>query len=670
MATATISKPQAARRIDDLRAQIRHHDYLYYVLDKPEITDEEYDRLFGELVELESQFPDLIAPDSPTQRVGGQPAEAFEKVEHVTPMLSLESTFDLKKVQDFARRVRKAVGDSVTYVVEPKYDGLSVEVVYRDGRLDHGSTRGDGVVGENITRNLMAIRSVPLVLVSEKMKPPAFLAVRGEVLMPIKGFERLNSRLVEQGKEPFANPRNAAAGSVRQLDPSITAHRPLDVFFYDVLRIEGAVFNTQIDVLRTFPKLGLKVNPRFRECESVDEIESFHEEIYRRRDDLNCEIDGIVIKVNQLEYHERLGATSHSPRWAAAYKFPPRLQETEVLNIVPSVGRTGALTPIAILLPVNVGGVTVSRASLHNMDILRKLDVKIHDRVRVIRAGDVIPEVAAVNKTARTGREKDFTMPDRCPACNAEVVREGPFHVCTGGLACPAQLRQLIKHFASSDAMNIEMLGEQTAAQLVDRGFVRDVADIYYLTEQQIRSLDGFGEKSTAKLLHAIEKSKRTTLPRFLFALSIPHVGAHTAKVLALHLSSIEDIENASEDELRKIPEIGPEIARGIAAFFRQPSNRKVLRKLMDGGLQLTAAKRAAAGLARRKFVFTGTLENCSREEAQRLVEDLGGRATSSVSRETDFLVVGENPGSKLDDARRLGVKTISEDEFIKMVRG
>ena len=672
MITVTITRKDAAQRIEELRKEIRHHDYLYYVLDKPAISDEEYDRLFAELAELESQFPDLVTPDSPTQRVGGQPAEAFEKVEHVAPMLSLESTFELKKVQDFDRRVRKAVGDSVAYVVEPKYDGLSVEVVYRDGRLDHGSTRGDGMVGENITRNLMTIRSVPLVLISDKVKPPPFLAVRGEVLMPVKGFQRLNSRLIEEGKEPFANPRNAAAGSVRQLDPSITAHRPLDVFFYDVLGVEGREFETQMEVLRTFPKLGLKVNPHFRECGNVDEIAAFHEDIYRRRDELNYEIDGIVTKVNQLEYHERLGATSHSPRWATAYKFQPRRQETEVLNIVASVGRTGVLTPIAVLMPVTVGGVTVSRASLHNMDILRKLDVKIHDKVKVIRAGDVIPEVAEVNKDARTGREKEFAMPERCPACKSEVVREGPFSICTGGLACPAQLRQLIKHFASSDAMNIEMLGEQTAAQLVDRGLVHDVADVYYISEEQIGSLEGFAGKSTSNLLRAIEKSKHTTLARFLFAISIPHVGAHMAKVLAAHFSSLENLENAGEENLQRIPEIGAEIAGGIAAFFRQPGNRTVLRKLMKAGLQLTGAGRAkarAAKLAGKKFVFTGTMEHFSREEAQRLVDELGGRATSSVSRETDYVVVGENPGSKFDTARRLGVKTITEDEFVKMVK-
>ena len=667
MTTKTMDKKDAAKRIDELRKEIRHHDYLYYVLDKPEISDEEYDQMFGELVELESEFPDLVTPDSPTQRVGGQPTEIFEKIEHVTPMLSLDSTFDMKKVQDFARRVRKAAGDSVTYVVEPKYDGLSVELVYENGRLHHGSTRGDGVLGENVTQNLMTIRAVPLVLRSDEVKPPRFLAVRGEVLMPIKGFERLNSRLIEEGKEPFANPRNAAAGSVRQLDPNITAQRPLDIYFYDVLGIEDGHMKTQMDVLKTFPKLGLKVNPHYRECKTVEEIEKFHEEMYRQRDDLDFEIDGIVIKVNQLEHHERLGETSHSPRWAMSYKFEPRRQETEVLNIVASVGRTGALTPIAVLMPVQVGGVTVSRASLHNMDILRKLDVKIHDKVKVVRAGDVIPEVAEVDKKARTGREKEFTMPARCPACNAQVIQEGPFHLCTGGLSCPAQLKQLVKHFASSDAMNIELLGEQTAAQLVDRGLVHDAADVYYVTREQILGMEGFGEKSTAKLLNSIARSKKAPFARFLYALSIPHVGQHMAKVLAASFSGIEELERASAEDLQKIPEIGPEIARGIAAFFRQESNRKVIRRMLDAGLEVKAERAKSRKLGGKKFVFTGTLERFSREEAERIVEDLGGRATSSVSRETDYVVVGANPGSKLDTARQLGVKTITEDEFVQL---
>ena len=667
MTTKTLDKQEAARRLKELRGEIRHHDYLYYVLDKPEISDEAYDALMRELLELEEQFPELVAPDSPSRRVGGEPAAEFGKVEHAVPMLSLESQLELEKVKEFDKRVRKAIRDAVTYVVEPKYDGLSVELVYRNGRLERGSTRGDGMVGEEITRNLMTIRAVPLVLRSGEERPPRSLAVRGEVLMPVQGFRELNSRLIAAGKEPFANPRNAAAGSARQLDPAVTAGRPLDVFFYDVLAIEGRELKTQVEVLRFLPKIGLKTNPSFRHCRSVGEIEDYHREMHARRDALEYEIDGIVIKVNELEYHERLGSTSHNPRWAMAYKFEARRGETEVLDIVPSVGRSGVLTPIALLRPVEVGGVTVSRASLHNMNILRKLDVRINDKVKVARAGDVIPEVAEVDRQARTGREREFHMPARCPACGSQVVREGPFHVCTGGLSCPAQLRQLIKHFASPDAMNIELLGEQTAAQLVDRGLVHDVADLYYLNESDIRGLTGFAEKSTRKLMASIEKSKSVPLARFLYAAGIPHVGGQTARVLAEHFDSLEELERATENDLQKIREIGPEIARGIALFFGQEANRKVLRRLREAGVRLVAAKPASRKLGGMKFVFTGTLEKLSRDDARRLVGDLGGRATSSVSRETDYIVVGANPGSKLGDARRLKVKTITEEEFMKM---
>ena len=668
MTVATVTKSQAARRIEQLREEIRRHDYLYYVKDAPEIPDEEYDALVQELIDLESQFPNLITPDSPTQRVGGQPAAQFEKLEHVVPMLSLESTFDRRKVEDFDRRVRRSIAKGVSYVVEPKFDGLSVEVIWRDGRLEYGATRGDGYVGENVTRNLTTIRSVPLVLRTGREPPPRFLAVRGEVLMPVKRFEALNKQLLEKGKPAFANPRNAAAGSVRQLDPRITASRPLDVCFYEILRVDGRAFASQAEVLKYFPNIGLKVYPRYRVCRTVDEMEEFHDEMAQLRDDLEFEIDGIVIKVNELEYHDRLGYTSHSPRWATAYKFQPRQRETEVADIAVQVGRTGKITPIAILKPVQVGGVTVSRAALHNMDILRKLDVRIHDKVRVARAGDVIPEVAEVNKQARTGREIEFNMPDNCPACGSQVVKQGPFHVCTGGLSCPAQLRQLVKHFASHDAMNIELLGEQTAAQLVFRGLAKDVSDIYRLTREDLLQLPGFADKSARKLLESIGKSKRVPLDRFLYALGIPHIGQHMARVLASRFGNLDALQKAGERELHEVGEVGPEIARAVAAFFRQPANLKVLRKLHERGIEILPLRARGRKLGGRKFVFTGTLEKFSRDEAKRLVEEAGGRALSAISGETDFLVVGKNPGSKLDEARRLNVRTISEDEFLQMI--
>jgi len=492
--------------------------------------------------------------------------------------------------------------------------------------------------------------------------------VRGEVLMPIAGFERLNARLMAQGKEPFANPRNAAAGSVRQLDPSVTANRPLDVFFYDVLGVEGRGFRSQWEVLHFFPMIGVRTNPHCRRCESVDEIAGYHDEMHRRRDTLDYEIDGIVVKVDQLDWHERLGSTSRSPRWAMAWKFEPRRQESDVLNIRLQMGRTGILTPVAMLRPVQVGGVTVSRASLHNMDILRKMDVRIGDKVRVIRAGDVIPEVAEVIRDARTGREKEFRMPPTCPSCGAELVKEGPFYICPGGLACLAQAKQHLAHFASKSAMDIDLLGEKTIAQLVDSGRVKDPADLYALTESDIRRLAGYAELSARKLVRSIRKSKSVPFDRFLYALGIPHVGEHMARVLASHFDSLDALRNASEEELRRVPEIGPEIARAVAAFFRQESNLAVLRKLLTAGIEIRRPRGRAWKLEGRTFVFTGGLAAMSRDDAKRLVEDLGGRVTSSVSRETDFVVVGESPGSKLDDARRLGVKTITEEEFLGII--
>jgi len=664
--TIASSKKQADQRLQELREQIRYHDYLYYVRDAPEISDEEYDALFRELLDIEREFPDLVTSDSPSQRVGGMPAEEFGKIEHTMPMLSLETVTGEQSVRDFDRRVRRVGGDSSGYVVEPKFDGLSVELVYVDGRLERGSTRGDGVIGEDVTRNLKTIRALPLVL-NRKAKPPAFLAVRGEVLMPISAFQKLNENLLAQGKDGFANPRNAAAGSVRQLDPSVTSHRRLDVYCYELLRVEGAEFATHHEVLERLSEFGLKVNPLHRTCSTVDEILDFHREMFERRDTLDYEIDGVVVKADDIELRERMGTTARNPRWAIALKFAARHRETEVMQIGIHLGRTGTLNPVALLRPVQVGGVTVSRATLHNMDILRKLDVRVGDKVKVMRAGDVIPEIAEVVKEARTGKEREFHMPERCPACGSEVVKEGPFYVCTGGFACPAQVKQLITHFASRGAMDIDMLGEKRVEQLVELGLVSDAADLYHLRETDVIRLPGFAEKSSRKLVESIRRSKRTKFDRFLYALGIPMVGEHISKLIARHYDTIESLRNASEEELRQISQIGPELARSIAAWFRQAANRKLVDKLLDAGLRIEPVRRKRGVFDGRKVVFTGGLESMTREAARQLVEEMGGQSPSSVSRETDYVVVGKNPGSKLDDAKRYSVKILSEPEFLKM---
>ena len=665
-----VTKDRAAKRIEELRREIRRHDYLYYVKSAPEISDARYDELMRELLALERQHPELITSDSPSQRVPGSVQEGFGEVEHLAPMLSLESAMEESEVTEFDKRVRKGLGATeVEYLAEPKFDGLSVELVYVDGRFERGSTRGDGTVGEDISQNLKTIRSLPLRLRTDERPAPGTVAIRAEAILRLLEFEALNRRMAEAGKELFANPRNAAAGSLRQLDPRVTAERPLDIFAYEIMYADRVRPDSQKEVLETLAAWGFRVDPAVRLCRGIEEAISYHDEREAKRDSLDYEIDGIVIKVNRRRQQLELGERSRSPRWAVAFKFSPRQEVTEVMDIVVQVGRTGKLTPVALLRPVDVGGVTVSRATLHNQDEVDRKDVRVGDTVRVRRAGDVIPEVVEVLREKRKPGSKRFVMPDSCPACGSPVVRQGAYHMCSGGLVCPAQQMGGIEHFASRGAMEIEHLGEKTVWQLVDRGIVKDVADLYHLKKRDLLGLQGFADKSVDNLLRAIEASKRTTLDRFLYALGIPNVGQHVAKVLAQHFGSLEAVMKAEEDELTAVHEVGQEVARAVTTFFRDEGNRRVIGKLIRAGVEPRWARGdKPASLAGMKIVFTGALAHLSRDEAKRMVEERGGRVTSSVSKQTSFVVVGDAPGSKLEEARQHGVKVLSEKEFLRLV--
>jgi DNA ligase (NAD+) len=674
-----MTREKAAERIAKLRTEIRHHDYLYYVEDKPEISDEGYDRLYRELVALEEQFPDLIAEDSPTQRVAGQPLDAFATVEHAAPMLSLESDQNEATLRRFDERVRKGLGADfpVEYVLEPKLDGLSVELVYKDGALLQASTRGDGRKGEGITANVRTIASVPLRLREGKRPAPAFLAVRGEIIMFSPAFDKLNEKLIAEGKEPFANPRNAAAGCVRQLDPQITASRPLHLYAYDILASEGVDgIATQWEVLAALRAWGLKVNERIQKAKTVDDVLSYHAGLESERDDLGYEIDGVVIKLNDLDARETLGWTSRHPRWAFAYKFPPRKEVTRILSILPSVGRTGVVTPVAIMLPVEIGGVTVARATLHNREEVARKDVREGDRVRVQRAGDVIPQV--IERIDEPDRERgpEWRMPSTCPSCGTKLIERGPFTVCPNSFECPAQLAGRIVHFASRDALDIEGLGDETSKLFVAEGLVRQLPDLFEIRPEQLVKLEGFAEKSANKLVDALKKAAAAAeLPRFLYGLGVPEVGVAVARDLARHFGTFERLRQADEAALQEVSGVGPRMAEQITAFFREKNNAKILDEL-TARMHLVESEPSSPGpasvlpLAGQKWVFTGGLARLSRRDAQALVESLGARATGSVSKATDAVVVGEDAGSKADDARKLGVKTLNEEEFLAFLKG
>jgi DNA ligase (NAD+) len=660
------------QRIAALRREIRHHDHLYYTKDRPEISDAEYDRLFRELAELETAHPDLVTPDSPTQRVGAPPLDELTKVTHEKPMLSLDSITDQKDVLAFdARMKRELETDRIVYTAEPKFDGLSVELVYEQGRFVRGATRGDGMIGEDVTVNLRTIRTLPLQLHPEAA-PPARLVVRGEVYMRLDEFQQLNRRMTERGEEAFANPRNAAAGSLRQLDSRITASRPLTVTCYDIMAVAGRSPATHWDELDALGAWGLPVPEQRKRCGSIEDVLSFQQTIDGMRDTLPFEIDGVVVKLDRRDWQDQLGSKSRSPRWAIAYKFAPRKEITVIQDIAVSVGRTGTLTPLALLKPVEVGGVTISRATLHNADEVARKDIRIGDTVKVERAGDVIPAIAERVPVAGEERQAPFVMPDHCPVCGSAVAREGAYFYCTGQTVCVAQLKGAIEHFASKSALNIDGLGKKTVAQLVDAGMVKDLADLYSLTKEQLLTLDGFADRSASLLMHSIERSKAVSLERLLMGLGIRQVGQHIARVLAKQFGTLPRVMAATQEELLGVREIGPEISASLASFFSEARNRAVIDRLVDRGLTVAPppADSGAGGrlLAGKTFVFTGGLAGYSRDQAKQLVEQQGGTVSSSVSKKTAYVVAGTDPGSKLDQARKLGVQVLTEGEFTALV--
>jgi DNA ligase (NAD+) len=655
-----------SKKIDDLRDELRRHEHLYYVLDAPEISDAEYDAMMRELKTLEDAHPDLVTEDSPTRRVGGKPREGFVKVAHSSPMLSLDNALNDAELRDFDRRVRSLLpGEAFTYVAELKLDGLSMAVHYRDGKLAQAVTRGDGVIGEEVTENARTIRSIPLRVKSKREN----LEVRGEVVLTRRAFEKLNAERDAAGLARFANPRNAAAGSIRILDPSITASRQLDYFTYFLLTDGAPAFPVHWDSLNTLEHMGFKVNPKRKLCNDVEELIAFCAEWAEKRDSLPYEIDGVVAKVNSIEQQNRLGWTAKAPRWAIAYKFVARQEQTVVENIGVQVGRTGTLTPVAHLRPVTVGGVTVSRATLHNEDEIERLGLRIGDTVLVERSGDVIPKVVRVVKEGE--HRRTFKMPDKCPVCGREVVRvEGEAASRCINTNCPARLKESVLHFAARGVMDIDGMGEALVDQLVDHGLVKNVTDIYGLKLEQLIELERMGKKSAEKLLANIDASRRAKLPRILNGLGIPFVGERTAQFLAEEFGDLDKIAAATEEELQNAEEVGPKVSQSIRRFFAEERNRDLIERLRQVGFSFThvVKKKMVGPLHGKTFVLTGTLPKLTREEAKARIESAGGKITGSVSKKTDYVVAGEEAGSKLDRARALGVKVIDEAELLGMI--
>jgi len=663
---------EVERRIEDLREQLRLHNYHYYVLDAPLIPDAEYDRLFRELRQLEDQYPEFITEDSPTRRVGDQPLPGFEEVRHALRMLSLENVFSDEELADFDRRVRERLGTDkqVVYTAEPKLDGLAISLRYENGRLVQGATRGDGERGEDVTSNVRTIEAIPLRLLGKHY--PALLEVRGEVFMPKAGFEKLNAEARKAGEKSFANPRNAAAGSLRQLDPRLTAKRPLSFYAYGLGQTDEPIAESHAAAMQELRKIGIPVSPELQRLDGIDECLDYYANILGRRDNLPYEIDGVVYKVDSFEAQSRLGFVSRAPRWAVAHKFPAQEELTVVEDIEFQVGRTGAVTPVARLKPVTVAGVTVSNATLHNMDEIERKDVRVGDTVIIRRAGDVIPEVVQVVPDRRPGDVKKPELPLTCPVCGSDILRvEGEAVArCSGGLYCSAQRREGIKHFASRKAMDIEGLGDKLVEQLDENGLVKTVADLYSLKAEDIAALERMGEKSAQNLIMALEKSKSTTLPRFLYALGIREVGEATARSLANHFLTLDAIEQADEDALQEMPDVGPIVASHIASFFRQEHNIEVLQGLIAAGVHWPAIEKpeeAAQPLDGKTFVLTGALSR-PRDQIKAQLEALGAKVAGSVSKKTDYVVAGEAAGSKLAKAQDLGIDILDEDQLQEMI--
>jgi len=659
------------KKIESLRDKIRHHESLYYVLDSPEISDAEFDKLMQQLKQLETEHPDLITSDSPTQRVGGKPREGFVKVPHSSPMLSLDNTYSEEELRAWERRVHELSGRSdVDYVCELKLDGMSLALIYENGKLVRGVTRGDGSVGEDVTLNVRTVRSIPLLIPAEKLKKagiPADFEVRGELLMPTASFKKINEEREREGLPTFANPRNFTAGTVRQLDSNITAQRRLDYFPYMLLRNGRTYFDRHSKTLGALDAAGFKVNQNRKLVSSMDEVWSFIQQWEAKRDSLPYEIDGIVVKVDRTTLQDELGFTGKAPRWAIAYKYAARAGITQLENVRWQVGRTGKLTPVAELVPVSIGGTMVRNATLHNMDEIERLGVKIGDWLQVERGGDVIPKVAKVvdDKDHPRGKD-DIDVPDKCPVCGTKVMRtEGEVDYRCVNANCPAKLLGTILHFASRGVMNIDGMGDALVAQLTDRGLVKNIADIYKLTKENLLSLERMGEKSAQNILDEIEKSKRLPLDRVIYGLGIRFVGQRTAEFLAEHFGSMDVLEHASVEELQNVDEVGPRIAESIAEFFSIPANRKLVERLREAKLTLTGEKKQrGTKLAGKTFVLTGTLPRFTRDEAKKMIEDAGGKVTGSVTRKTDYVVAGSDAGSKLDKARELGVAVIDEKQM------
>ena len=661
--------PEKVRqRVAELREQITYHNYRYHRLNDPAISDAAYDDLFQELQRLEREYPQLITPASPTQRVGAEPLEAFRPVSHYRPMLSLESSHENHILEDFHRRVLETTAETtVDYLVQPKVDGVSVELVYQDRRLRTAATRGDGLTGEDITLNIRSLHTVPKTLSSSA---PALVVVRGEIFMSVEGFRKLNEELITENNKPFANPRNAASGSLRQLDPAVTASRPLQLFPFELTNGDDLEYRAESDCLQDLKDWGLPVPSEATEkATSLDDIEAIHHRYHTIRDQLDYEVDGVVVKVDALPLRVAMGSRSRTPRWAVAYKFEPRQEVTRVEKIIAQVGRTGKLTPVALLLPVDVGGVTVSRASLHNFGEVKRLDLRTGDTVRIKRAGDVIPQVMEVVKPGDP-RSEPFLPPESCPVCASRVVEEGAYHKCPNRLGCPAQIQGSISHYSSRTALDIEGLGEKTITTFLQKGLITDLASIYKLTQDKIAPLDGFGDLSAQNLLEAIESSRKPELHRFLYGLGIPNVGEKTATDISRNFGSFAAIRSATGEELLEVEGVGPIVAQSIVDFFANSAVNaaldRLLREVSPQAMELPEPSRAE--LAGKTFVFTGTLERFTRSEAQRRVKNLGGKATSFLSSKTDFVVHGSGAGSKLEKARNLGIQLLDEREFLALI--
>jgi len=663
------------KRMEKLREEIRYHNHRYYVLNDPVISDAEYDQLMKELIELEQHYPQYITPDSPTQRVGAEPIPEFATVKHIAPMLSLSNAFSDEELIAFDQRIKKIVPEQkIEYVVELKIDGLAIALVYENGIFVRGATRGDGVTGEEITLNLRTIKAIPLKLFGKNI--PSFFEVYGEVYMKKSDFKKLNEERMKNGENLFANPRNAAAGSVRQLDPRITAQRHLDIFVYRAIFPENhKKFLTHIEVLNYLKKLGFKVNHEIELCKNIKEAINYCHQWIEKREELDYEIDGMVIKVNSLLVREKLGSTTRSPRWAIAYKFPAQQTTTRIKDIIVQVGRTGALTPVAILNPIKISGSIVQRATLHNEDEIRRKDIRIGDTVLVQKAGEVIPEVVKVIKEKRIGKEKEFIVPSKCPVCGGKVYRpEGEVISRCINISCPAQIKEKIRHFVSRDAIDIEGLGPALIDQLVEKKLVKNISDLYFLKRNELISLERMAEKSADNLLKAIKESKERPLYRLIYGLGIRYVGVHTSEIITRYYPTLDEFMKANLEELIEINEIGPKIAESIILFFKEKENLSIIERLRDAGLNFGRRKevikeeKKSRSLNGKQFVLTGTLKEFTRNQAKEIISKLGGRITGSVSKKTDYVVAGKDPGSKYQKAQKLGVTILNEEEFKKMI--